>query len=460
MAADMVIGRGPHDLESLRQELRTGTLNSIRGVLPDRVIIEACRQAGHVYRERVLTPVVTVLHMILAALWPEDSFAASWSIIWNGLVSRLPGVAGQSPSSGSVAKARQRLPLPVWQRIFRWLSQQGQAATSAWDQWRGHRLILLDGTCCSMPDSPANREAFGTNISKGRPTAFPLVTVVTVALAGTRTVLDYAVGAYGISEVVLARPLLKRLRAGDLLIADRLFAAAHFYARYLAQGLEFLTRVHEHRRVDRLTRIIAHGRGDFVTDLVIGSLYRHKDPSLPATVRVRFIRAVLRVRGRREVTWLVTSLLDPVRYPAAEIVALYARRWRIETLFRDLKLVIGADVLRSQTPTGIHAELAARLCALNIVRLIIGEAADRAGLDPGQISFIESCRTILAFAPAMRTAPVLALPALYDAMLTEIAAHRIPQRPGRNEPRLVRRNLRRYKMLTATRAEWRLAQVA
>ena len=95
MAADMVIGRRVHDLESLRRELRTGTLNSIRGVLPDRVIIEARRQAGHIYRERALTPVVTVLHMILAALWPEDSFAASWSIIWNGLVSRLPGVAGR-----------------------------------------------------------------------------------------------------------------------------------------------------------------------------------------------------------------------------------------------------------------------------------------------------------------------------------------------------------------------------
>jgi len=187
----------------------------------------------------------------------------------------------------------------------------------------------------------------------------------------------------------------------------------------------------------------------------VGKKYRKEDRSLPETILVRLIRVTLEVRGRRVKTWLVTSLLDARQYPAGEIRALYARRWRIETHFRDLKVALGVDILRSETPDGIRTELAARVCAANVVRMLIGEAAARAEIDPDRISFIESCRTILAFAPVMGSAPVRRLTILYEAMLVEMASHQNPHRPGRHEPRQVRRDLRRYPLLRVSRATWR-----
>jgi hypothetical protein len=460
MAADMVIGRTACTLESIRTELREGTFNSIRQVLPDRAITQACREAEYPYRTRLISPIVTVLHMVLAALWPEESFAASWSAMWNRLVTRLPGAAGHRPSSGSVAKARRRLPLRVWNRIVRWLADQAQAVIRPCDLWHGHRVVLGDGTCASMPDRPALRRAFGVPRVRTGLTAFPVARLVALALMGSRVILDYAVGPYRTSEVALLRRLLKRLRPGDLVILDRLFAAAHGYARFRAQGLEFLTRVHQRLQVQRLATVKRLRRGDRLVALPVGATYRRKDPALPKTVLVRLVRATLLIRGQRKRTWLVTSLLDPVRYPAEEIVALYARRWRIETHFEDLKVALGVDVLRSETPDGIRKELAARVCAANLVRMLIGEAADRAHIDPGQISFIESCRTILAFAPAMGSAPVRMLPLLYEALLAEIASHRPPFRPGRNEPRQVRRDHRRYPLLRVSRLTWRRTHAA
>ena len=118
------------------------------------------------------------------------------------------------------------------------------------------------------------------------------------------------------------------------------------------------------------------------------------------------------------------------------------------------------DVLRSRTPEGVRKEVAARLVAVNIVRMIILEAAAEHGVDPLRISFTRAIRAILVFAHALGTEPMWKLPAIYRAMLIEIAADLVPERPGRNEPRATRRERKHYPSLRTTRRAWRLTNVA
>lgn len=450
------IDAAPATLEEIRRKLRTTTLNSIREAIPDGAIEDACRSVGLIFRNRLIPPAVTVLHMVLAALWPEASFAASWQVMWDSMVSRLPGAAGRSPSSGSVAKARKRLPLEFWTKLFTWLSERCQTLGAPWASWRGHRVVLLDGTCVSMPEAPELREAFGST----RDGRYPLMRIVTAVLAQTATVLAYAVGRYDEGENALAGPLLDGLRLGDLIVGDRRFAGAALYVGYLRRGLQFVTRMHQRLKVSRLLCLERFGPGDFVTEMTIPPPYRRRDATLPKRVRVRLISAAVRIRGKRRVLWLATSLLDGEAYPASEIVELYARRWRIETLFREMKVALKADVLRSLTVDGVRKELAARMVALNAVRMIMLQAAVEHGTDPLRLSFTHAVRAVIVFAPAMATAPAWALRDIYRAMLEEIASHRVPLRPGRNEPRAVRRDPRHYPTLRTTRRLWRLQHAA
>jgi hypothetical protein len=431
------------------------SFNSIREVLPDRVIENACRDGGYIYRQRVLTPVVVVLHMILSAIWPDESFQAGWHVLWDSAVGAFPSLQGRCPSSGSLAKARGRLPMELWQQIWEFLSARVQELSEPFARWLGHRVILVDGTCVSMPAAPGLFEQFGSSTGRGGTRHYPLARMVTVALANTMAILAYAVGRYDQSEQSLFRPLLGRLRKGDLLLADRAFAGANLYAEYLAAGLEFLTRVHQRLKVSRLRPLEGYGPTDFVTDLEIGKWHRRKDPTLPKTVRVRLIQATVRIRGKREVTWFVTSLLDGAAYPAAQVVELYVRRWRIETLFLQLKVRLSADVLRSKTAAGVRKELCARMVAMNVVRAILLEAAAQHGQDPMALSFVHALRAILAFSPILATAPMWKLKTIYQAMLHEIACHRTPFRPGRLEPRAVRREKKHYPRLRCTRDQWR-----
>jgi hypothetical protein len=220
--------------------------------------------------------------------------------------------------------------------------------------------------------------------------------------------------------------------------------------------LEFLTRAHQCLKIARVKRILRYTSEDFLGRLNINKLHRRRDPSLPTHIEVRFLKAVLRIRGRRQTVWFTTSLLDPGRYPAEQIIALYAQRWRIETLFREVKITLSADVLRSQSPDGIRKEVAARLTALNVVRILMLEAAATAQIkDPLRISFVSAVRAILSFSPALGHAPLAAVPVIYQAMLIEIAHHVNPDRPGRLEPRAVRRDHKNYPSLRITRALWK-----
>ena len=449
------IGTDASGSSNVSFQLQQVTFNSVRKVLPDSVVEQACLDVGHRYRARALPPIVTMLHMILAAIWPEESFEASSQLLWDNAVGAFPELQGKLPASGSFAKARARLPLELWQKLWEFLVAKVQVHSEPFASWRGHRVVLVDGTCVSMPDEPELHAYFGTSTGRGGKRHYPLARLVTLALANTLTVLAYTVGCYRQSEKELLRPLLGHLRKDDLLLGDRLFAGANLYAQDQAAGLEFLTRAHQRLIVSRLRPLEGYSPTDFVTDLPLAEAHRRKDPTLPASVRVRLIQALLRIRGKRQVVWFVTSLLDPATYPAREIVELYARRWRIETLLEQFKVRLSADVLRSKTPDGVRKELAARMVALNVVRAIMLEAAAAHGQDPMTLSFVHALRAILAFAPVLATSPAWKLPAIYQAMLCEIAARRVPHRPGRLEPRAVRRERKHYPRLRTTRDNWR-----
>jgi DDE family transposase len=344
--------------------------------------------------------------------------------------------------------------------VFEWLSKQFQDQAGSVDVWRGLRTVLVDGTNVSMPASSALFAAFDRGRGKHGHFRYPVARVVTLALANSMGVIAYKLGGYLTSEKSLLRDILGSLSPGDLLIGDRGFAGANLYVEYLRSGLQYITRAHQCLKLGRLPRLKSFSEGDFIAELKVTPANIRADPSLPKTVTARIIKVEARVRGKHEAIWLVTSLLDARAYPAAQIAKLYLKRWRIETSMRELKIGMGADVLRSKTPAGVRKEVAARMIALNVVHSIVLEAAATHEVEPIRISFVNATRTIVNFAASMATAPVRLLPSLYDAMLIEVASNLVTERPNRNEPRAVRRERKNYTSLRCTRAEWRRQQRA
>ncbi len=187
---------------------------------------------------------------------------------------------------------------------------------------------------------------------------------------------------------------------------------------------------------------------------------REQWEELPEELTLRQIRVEIKCPGfRKQSFYMVTTLLDATQYPAEELAELYFKRWDVELSFRDLKTTMGMDVLRCQSPEMIRKEILMYFIAYNCIRRLMYEAAEEANIETRVVSFKGSLQALRNWEPHMnqaelsRTEQFRLVSDLYDA-ITDVP---IQQRPGRSEPRCVKRRPKNYQRMTAPRHEMKEA---
>ena len=178
---------------------------------------------------------------------------------------------------------------------------------------------------------------------------------------------------------------------------------------------------------------------------------------IPTELSVRVLRFQLRVPGfRPQSVTLVTTLIDAQAYPALELARLYARRWRIELWFRHIKTSMGMERLRCKRPKMVHKELEMFFIAYNLIRALMAEAAAIHEVPVDRISFkgtVDASRQYsIAIAQARSKKKQREL---VDELLKVIALDQVPDRPGRREPRAVKRRPKPYPLLNKPRAKFK-----
>jgi hypothetical protein len=327
------------------------------------------------------------------------------------------------------------------------------------------RVKVIDGTGVSMPDTPKNQRAYPQSAEQKPGCGFPWMKLVGVFSLGTGVLLDYARGNKHQHELKLLHRLLEVFQPGDLALADRGFSCYTLLALLLQRKVPALFRLHHARAAD-LRRGKRLGKQD---RLVVWkkpknwerrylpmALWRRIAPELS----VRILRFSLRRPGyrTRSVT-LVTTLVDAERYPADQLALLYAKRWQIELWFRDIKTAMGMEVLLCQSPKMIHKELEMFFIAYNLIRCLMIKASRTYSRELQRISFQGTVDSVRQFSAALAQArsrkkqnEVIA------KLLQAMAADVVPERPGRREPRAVKRRPKPCAWLTKPRRQFKDVQ--
>lgn len=439
------IERRRKKLKSMREKIESGQLNAVRELLTNEDIKQICEECGYYFRNRLLTPFVTIFHMIGAAISREGSFQSAWHM------------SGQSEMSDTLAKARKRLPLSIWDRLDGWMVNQIAEEHDSRHLWHGHRLISNDGSCVSMSDVPELAKRFGKHGTRHGPSRFPVAHIVFVFNLNTLVTIGHKMDHWKTSELELFRRFIPELKPGDVIVNDRLYAGARQYCQYMKSHLHFVNRAHGALKTERLEVIERFGPDDLIVKLPIPKKDHKEDPTLPEYIEVRIVKATIRNReNKKETLRIVTSLLDSKTYPATEIKALFKKRWRAETLIEEIKLWLSADVLRSKSVEGIFKEMHARIVAANLIHWLILKAAKKHRKEPDRISVSATLRLTAAYSLKMSVAPAWQLPSLYDELLEHVADSLVPFRPDRMEPRMKKREQKKYNKLKIPRWEWRL----
>jgi hypothetical protein len=421
--------------------------------LSSRLIEEVCVTIGHVWRDRILDPATTVHLFVLQILHG------------NTACSQVPRLGGVQCTGEAYGQARQRLPLAVLKFLLRALSQHLGGSTMLDEgRWHGHRTFLVDGSSASMPDTPELQKAYGQPGVQKPGCGFPVMHLMALFHASTGFLLNVVTAPLRTHDMSRVAQVHPDLEADDIVVGDRGFCSFAHLALLAARGIFGVFRVHQkqivsfrpHRRTaskssrkrkqrglpsSRWLRRL--GRHDQLVEYV-KSEKRYKPTwlseemyaALPERIIVRELRFRIVERGRRtRLITLATTLLDAERYPKDDLAELYGQRWQIETNFRHLKQTLRMDTLHCKTVAGVQKELQVYALVYNLVRLVMLEAAHRQGAAVDRISFIDAVRWLAD--------------AIYGAV--ELKLRLVPNRPGRFEPRAVKRRPKEYDRLNQPR---------
>lgn len=355
----------------------------------------------------------------------------------------LPGSRGIRVAPSSIMQARERLGDEPLRWLFERMATAWAHASARTHAWRGLAVYGADGTTVRVPDSPENREHFGGQTTRWDSTSgYPMARVVTLMALRSHILAGAKFGPYGTAEGPLAEGLWPLVPDHALTIVDRGFLSARTLIGLERGGIQrhWLTRARSDLAYTRIERLAA---GDELIELNVSSEARRKDASLPATWRMRAIRYQRRGFAPQ---LLLTSLLDPARYPAAEVVALYHERWEIELGYNEVKRVMlrREETTRSKSPRRVTQELYGLAIAYNLVRFEAERVAQQAGVPPVRISFVATLNFIESALRSWGTDNLGRAPQRLINLREDIGHYVLPERRPRSYRREVKIKMSNY----------------
>ncbi len=445
-----IIDKSTEDQQIFSQRIPFAAL---RELLTDGEIETICRQVGHTWRARRLPPTITVRSLVYRSLHRNKSIRTLLADMAAADIRR------QAPTDAAWCQARSKLPLALWPELIQRSVQRLVDLVGRQFLYCGRPVFLIDGSTVSMPDEPELVETFGYANTKHGLSRFPVARLTFLVRAGVQAVCDYRIGHYRTGEDAQFNQMWPTIPNGAICLFDKKFCSFYNLAKLRQRRISVISPLHQKRDPYKLIKAgkrIGPDQWIVRLDLACQLRKRYKDDSLPRYVQVRLIRAKFRRHGQLKHLWLVTTLLDPQKYSRSSIVNLYRQRWEIETRIGSLKTTLRMNVLQSKKVKNVYSEIAATILAHNLVWTLIHQAAQHTQTQADRISFLGAVRTVLAFSFPLQTPNLDERHRAYTAMLHHIASQTNAYRPDRIEPRLVKRQTRKFGFLKIPREKARL----
>ncbi len=378
----------------------------------------------------------------------------------------MRGLKMPSSSTASYCVARKKLEENTLNQIFqhttRWAS-----SSNASGALNGRRVIVVDGTGFSMPDTTANQAVWPQLSSQKAGCGFPSGRICAYFSLGNGGLLNYAIGNKKCHELPLFRENWSTFDRGDIFLGDKGFCSYFDISKLKDRGVDTVVTLARRKPVSKKKCLKELGPDDLLIEWTkpqynkILSYSKEEWEGLPDRLVMRQIKVQVKEPGFRcKEFYIVTTLLDPVKYLRADITALYRKRWDVELFLRDIKTTMKFDILRCQSPEMIRKELLMCFIAYNCIRRLMFEAASDENIKVRTISFKGSLQAIRSWESRMGASQLdrhEQLSMMADLYLA-LAHCMIPDRPGRSEPRCLKRRPKPFQLMTRPRHEMREIQ--
>lgn len=419
-------------------------------VFDDQTIRDILTELGHTNRKRIFTPEITVALFVQQVL--SEHCGCQKMLHEFNKQRKRENLCEVSADTSSYCAARRRVPLELFHSLMDHTVDlvQQNGLPSQW-LWNDRRVILVDGHVVRAPDTPENQEVFPQPCSQKAGLGFPQVRQTVAICLATGVVLNVKCGPVEgkkTGEATQFRQMMSSFRRGDIIVADSNFECYRDLATLKQQGADMVCCINGSRTSPFTGKCLAvEDKSECVAKPKFNAkrFTREEWEALPENITIRIIRYP--VGGRNESITIVTTLLDRETYPAEEVANLYGHRWDCELDIRSIKTVMGMGELACHSPEMIEREILAYYLAYNIVRVAMADAARVTNLKPRRISFKSAKNAWLSFGRDGNESND------YAWLLWSIAQRTIGHRPGRQEPRKVKRRDGKYERMKMPRAQ-------
>lgn len=365
-------------------------------------------------------------------------------------------------NTGDYCKARAKLPTDALHELAILVAKNTETLANPEWLWKNrHHAKLVDGFTATMPDTPENQAKFPQHKKQAEGCGFPIMRACVVQSLATAMVVDAAFSEYKgkeTGESALLRKMLPAFDPDDVAVFDRYCCSYMMLALFQQQGVHVCTRINANRIVDfRKGKRIGEYDRRVVWKRPQRPPWMSKEAyeTIPETMELRMIQYSLVCKGRRsKMITVVTTLTDPVEYPKEEIAELYGHRWNVELDIRQIKQTLNMDHFRCKSPGMVEREFWVTLLGYNLVRKTMCEAANFVGMLPRRLSFTRTAAHLLD----LRLWLMIGSKNL-EGLLTYLGNLFVPDRPGRFEPRVLKRRRHRYPLMKKPRNKLKQIQI-
>ncbi|OEU63658.1 MAG: transposase [Desulfuromonadales bacterium C00003094] len=376
----------------------------------------------------------------------------------------IKGIKVPSSSTASYCTARTKLEEQMLSDILEHTADRLEEIPDT-GLLNNRRVIVVDGTGVTIPDTPENQEIWPQPSSQKAGCGFPSARICACFSLESGALLSYAIGNKKSHELLHFRQQWETFKQGDIFLGDKGFCSYFDQATLKEKGIDSVITLARRapvraarslKMLDPDDLLITWPRPKYAAKL---SYSKDEWGLLPEELTLRQIRVTVKHPGfRTQGFYLVTTLLDAEQYPAEELAELYFKRWDVELFFHDIKTTMGMNVLRCRTPKMVRKEILMHFIAYNCVRRLMYEAAEEARMEVRVVSFKGSLQALRSWEPHLNQAKISKaeqfrlISDLYEAMTNTP----IRQRPGRSEPRCVKRRPKNYQRMTSPRKEMKV----
>jgi hypothetical protein len=366
-----------------------------------------------------------------------------------------------SSSTSSYCTARAKLELNLLEKIRK---ETTEGAKQNLEKYAFHdrRVVVVDGTGFSMPDTPENQQEWPQSSNQKEGCGFPSGRLLGCFCLDSGALLSSRLGNKKTHELPLLRQQHSTFRKEDIFLGDKAFCSYYDLSKFQEMGVDSVVPLARRKPISGAAAVTKLGDDDLLITWKRpyhqkkSSISKEEWEQLPAELTLRQIKVTVAVEGFRvSHFYLITTLTDPVRYPAEDLAALYYRRWDVELFFRDLKTTLNMDLLTCKNPEMIRKEIEMFLIAYNCIRSLMLQAAQATDQPVRLISFKGCLQAVRNWNPSSFPAPPSGaeLRRQLDDLYRSIAHTPILQRPNRSEPRAIKRRPKPFQYLTAPRAQ-------